>query len=119
MLYIYIIHSFHGKSVFTVMSQGFYQVPLDEASSFLCTFNTPFGRDQILRMPFGLSSAPKAFQRINSAVFCDIKGVHIIFYDMIVTSENADEHDRILGEVFKRSLKRFNIDKIHYRVSSV
>ena len=66
------------------MSQGFYKVPLDEASSFLCTFNKPFGRYRMLRMPFGTPSAPEVFQRINTSIFGDIKGVHIIFDDMIV-----------------------------------
>ena len=45
----------------------------------------------------------------------------VTFDDMVVTSENADEHDRILG-VFKRALEngvRFNIDKIQYRVNSI
>ena len=116
-----IIHSFHGKKFFTVidMSQGFYQVPLDEASSLICTFNTPFGR---YRMSFGISSAPEVSQRINMSIFGDVDGVNIIFDDLIVAAENILEHDRILSEVFSKTLKngvRFNIDKIQYCVGSV
>ena len=35
----------HGAKVFTVLDvrQGFWHVPLDEKSSLLTTFNTPFG----------------------------------------------------------------------------
>ena len=53
--------------------------------------------------------------RGSTSIFGDIKGVHIIFDDMIVASENANEHDRIPAEVFKRALEnsvRFNIDKM-------
>ena len=39
-------------------SSGFYQIPLSEESSKLCTFATPFGRWRFKRMPFGISSAP-------------------------------------------------------------
>ena len=42
---------------------GFLQVVLDEESSYLTTFWSPFGRHRWLRMPFGISSAPEEFQR--------------------------------------------------------
>ena len=35
-----------------------WQVVLDEPSSYLTTFNTPFGRYRWKRMPFGINSAP-------------------------------------------------------------
>ena len=42
---------------------GFWQVKLDEQSSYLTTFNTPFGRYRWERLPFGICSAPETFQR--------------------------------------------------------
>ena len=53
----------HGAKVFTILNVrcGFWHVPLDEPSSQLTTFHTPFGRYQWLRMPFGISSAPEVF----------------------------------------------------------
>ena len=49
--------------VFTVLDAkaGFWQVKLDQQSSYLTTFNTPFGRYRWLRMPFGISSAPEVW----------------------------------------------------------
>ena len=35
-------------------NRGFWQVPLEEASSLLTTFNTPFGRYKFRRLPFGI-----------------------------------------------------------------
>lgn len=52
-----------GKKVFSTvdLKDGYWQVELDEASSYLCTFNTPFGRYRFTRMPFGLKSASEVF----------------------------------------------------------
>ena len=54
----------HGAKVFTVLDVacGFWHVVLDEQSSFLTTFNMPFGRYRWKRMPFGIKSAPEIFQ---------------------------------------------------------
>ncbi|CAB3997530.1 RNA-directed DNA polymerase from transposon BS, partial [Paramuricea clavata] len=46
-----------NAKVFTKVdcSNGYWQVELDEESSLLTTFNTPFGRFKWQRMPFGIS----------------------------------------------------------------
>ena len=53
----------HGAKVFSVLDakNGFWHVKLDEESSYLTTFHTPFGRYRWCRMPFGVSSAPEVF----------------------------------------------------------
>ena len=52
----------HGARVFTKLDvrSGFWHITLDNASSYLTTFNTPFGRFRWRRMPFGIPSAPNA-----------------------------------------------------------
>ena len=47
--------------VFTKLDarNGFQQVKLDEKSTDLRTYVTPFSRYKWLRMPFGISSAPE------------------------------------------------------------
>lgn len=45
-------------SMFDVKN-GFWHVELDDESSQLKTYNTPFGRYRWRRMPFGLSTAPE------------------------------------------------------------
>ena len=37
-------------------SAGYWKVKVDEASSYLLAFNTPFGRFQFKRLPFGVSA---------------------------------------------------------------
>ncbi len=43
-------------------SSAYWQIPLDEESSKLLTFNTPFGRYRFLRMAFGIVSASDVCQ---------------------------------------------------------
>ena len=45
------------------LKDGFLQIQLDEESSKLTTFQTPWGRYRYPRMPFGISPAPEYFQR--------------------------------------------------------
>lgn len=56
-----------GKMYYTVMDfkDGFYQIKLNEKSSDLTTFATPFGCYKFLRLPFGLNLAPEYFQKMN------------------------------------------------------
>ena len=46
----------HGAKVFSLLDirSGFWHVKLDEPSSYLTTFNTPFGRYRWKRLPFGI-----------------------------------------------------------------
>ena len=45
-----------------LVSSAYWQIPLDEESSKLLTFNTPFGRYRFLRMAFGIVSASDVCQ---------------------------------------------------------
>ena len=63
---------------------GFHQVKLDDASSYLTTFWTPFGRCWYLHMPFGISSAPEEFQRRMYTVLQGLHGVKVIADDILV-----------------------------------
>lgn len=49
--------------VFSVVDakNGLWHVEPEEDSSYLATFNTPFGRYRWKRLPFGIASAPEEF----------------------------------------------------------
>lgn len=119
-----IISRLEGKQVFSVLDlkDGFWQIPLDDVSSELCTFNSPFGRYRFKRMPFGIASAPEVFQKRNQNLFGDIPGVEVYFDDIIVTGSTLKEHDDILIKVLERAKMKnvkFNKDKFQYRISEV
>jgi len=92
-----VIAELHGKRMFTIidMRDGFWHIKLDDASSKLCTFNTPFGRYSYLRLPFGISSSPEVFQRKNYELFGDIPNVHIVFDDIIIAVAHHRTRHRI------------------------
>jgi len=119
-----VIAKLSGKSVFTVidMKDGFWQIKLDESSSRLCTFNSPFGRYSMKRMPFGIRSAPEIFQKRSNELFGDIPGVSIVFDDLIIAATDDSEHDQILKQVLNRAQQngvKFNRKKIQYKVEQV
>ena len=75
----------HGAKVFTVMDirNGFWHVSLDKESSYLTTFQTPFGCYRWKRIPFGISSAPEVFQRKMHELIEGLVGVEVVADDFI------------------------------------
>ena len=120
----------HGAKVFTVLDvrQGFWHVPLDEKSSLLTTFNTPFGRYRWKRMPFGISSAPEVFQHRMHEVFEGLPGIEVVADDFVAVgfgetleqaSRNHDDHlEGFLQRCDKKNLK-LNDKKIKLRIQEV
>ncbi|XP_062537952.1 uncharacterized protein K02A2.6-like [Armigeres subalbatus] len=106
-----------GKArVFTTIDtkKGFWHVVLDEESSKLTTFWTPFGRYRWTRLPFGIASAPEIFQLKLQQVIQDLEGVECIADDLLIfgigdTLEAAlKNHNHNLQLLFRR-LKENNV----------
>ena len=59
-----IISQMHGAKVFTKLyvSNGYWQIPIDNESSHVLTFATTFGRYKGTRMPYGIHSSSEIFQ---------------------------------------------------------
>lgn len=64
------------------LKDGFLQVQLDEDSSRLTTFQTPWGRYRYLRMPFGISPASECFQQILDQ---NLEGSYKVADDTLIT----------------------------------
>jgi hypothetical protein len=93
-----------NAKVFSVLDakSGFWQIPLDEASSLLCTFNTPHGRYKFKRLPFGIKSAPEVFQKHMKQLLEGLEGVEVIMDDMLVWGENNEQHNERLIKLLER-----------------
>ena len=107
---------------------GFFQISLDEASSKLTTFWTPFGRHRYLQMPFGVSLAPEEFESTLQEKQAGLEGVEVIRDDIIVmgfgeTQEQAvRNHDENLLKLLERERKvnrRLNSKKMELRKPEV
>jgi hypothetical protein len=75
-------------------SSGFWQMKLDDASSRLCTFNTPEGRYRFLHLPYGILSAPEVYHKTIHMIFVRIPGVETMMDDIIVWRSTKEEHER-------------------------
>ena len=75
--------------------KGYWHVPLDEASSYLTTFDTPFGRFRFTRLPFGLVVSQDVFQKHLDSTLDGLKGVTGITDDTFVFGATEKEHDEI------------------------
>jgi hypothetical protein len=97
---------------------GYWQIPVDEKSSKLLTFNTPYGRFRFRRLPFGISSASEVFQRTMNQLFGDIEGCEIIVDDILICGRDEVEHDERLLKVLERARNigmRLNLKKRNAR----
>ena len=110
------------------LQEGFLQVSLDEASSTLTTFQTPWGRYRWLRMPFGISPAPEVFQMKLHQNLEGLPGIFTIADDILITGQGdtvqeADaDHDRNLTK-FLSHCREKNIklkkEKFKYKCKEV
>ena len=104
----------HGAKVL----KGFWHLELDEESSFLSTFNTPFGRYRWKQMPFGICSAPEVFQHRIHKMIEGLQGVKVIADDFVVVGYASQDHDHNLEAFLQRCAQKrlkLNSDKIKLR----
>lgn len=114
--------------VFTILDvrQGFWHIPLEDRSTYLTTFNTPFGRYRWLRMPFGICSAPEIFQRHMHRLIEGLTGVEVVADDFVVygcgksDSEAMIDHDKKLHQFLQRCEERNVVlgkEKLQFKLS--
>ncbi|KAG0435213.1 Polyprotein P3 [Dictyocoela muelleri] len=63
--------------------------PSSQKYTAFCLENEKF---KWLRMPFGLSNAPRTFQRAIVTIFSKLSFVKIYLDDIIIHSKNKDDH---------------------------
>lgn len=105
-----------GSQYFSTLdaSGGFFQIPLDDDSSFLTTFITPFGKYRFRRVPMGISLGPEVFQTKMEEILGDLEGCEPLSDDTIVFGKTEDEHDQRLEKVLHKIEKsglRLNREK--------
>lgn len=119
-----IIDTLNGAKYFTKLdcNSGFWTVKLDKASSYLCTFATPYGNFRFKRLPFGLCTSTEAFQERMEMAFKNIKGVQFYVDDLILYSNTIEEHMKLLKQVLEiadiHNIK-FNKEKSEFLTTEV
>ena len=104
--------------------KGYWHQQLDEASSFLTTFNTELGRFQYTVMPFGATVANDVFQCKLNECFGKIKQVIIITDDIMIVGNKPDHSDHIQAfttvlQTAQKCNVKLNYDKLQYKQDEV
>ena len=94
------------------LTAGYWHCVLDDESSRLTTFATPFGRYRLKRLPFGLSPSSEIFQKRVSQALEGLEGILnitdvILIYGVGDTEDEARRgHDRKLEALLIRCRER-------------
>ena len=99
-----IVTRLHGSKYFTTLdaNMGYFQIKLSQRSSYLTTFNTPFGRYRNLRMPMGAKCSAEKFQSALVDAFGNIDGVEVYQDDILIHGRTREEHNNRLLQVLKK-----------------
>ncbi len=119
-----ISHKFSGSQFFTKLDaqHGYWAIKLDEESSLLTTFNSPFGRYKFNRLPFGLSVSQDIFQVKMDQILEQCPGTLGISDDICVYGKTEMEHDRNLKKLMEVAIKDglvFNSSKCHIKEKQI
>uniref|UniRef100_A0A673W9M9 Gypsy retrotransposon integrase-like protein 1 n=1 Tax=Salmo trutta TaxID=8032 RepID=A0A673W9M9_SALTR len=125
-----VLYKLPKARVFTLVDarDAFLQCKLDEPSSYMTTFWTPWGRKRWLKLPFGVSVAPEVYQRKQHELLRGLSGVEPIADDILVvgcgdSDEEAEcDHDAKLLALMVRCRQvklRLSIKKLQFKVPEV
>ena len=108
-----------GSTVFSKLDakDGYWHISLDEPSSLLTTFNSPFGRFRFLKLPFGLKLSQDVFQMMMDETYTGCKGAAGIADDIQVYGEGDQNHDLNLHEAMERT--RNNGVKLNFKKCAI
>ena len=84
------------------LKDGYLHCVLDENSSLLTTFATPWGRYRWKRLPFGLKVSSEIFQKRLHQTLEGLDGVRCVADDIIVWGSDEVEHNTRLHKLLKR-----------------
>ena len=65
-------------------------------------FNSPFGKYEYVKVPFGLAQAPAYFQELMKETLKDFDFAIAYLDDIIIFSRMAEEHLSHIRQVFKK-----------------
>ena len=101
-----LVDKLHGVQYFTKLDicWGYNNIRIKEGNGWKAAFRTNEGLFEPTVMFFGLCNAPATFQTFVNEIFRDLIGTgKVVIYldDILIFSEDAEEHKRLVKQVFK------------------
>ena len=106
------------------LKDGYLHCELDEESSKLTTFATPWGRYRWKRLPFGLKVSSEIFQKRLHQALDGLEGIRCVADDIIIWGRGTEEHDRRVrkllqrcrekGIILNKEKSRFTVPEVHF-----
>ena len=86
------------------LQAGYHHIPLDKPSIPKTAFNSPFGKYEYIKVPFGLAQAQKTadFQELMTSILKDFSFTIAYLDDIIIISKNPQEHLSHIRKVFEK-----------------
>ena len=103
-------HLLAGKKVFSSidLTKAYYQINVAKDSIPKTAVITPFGLWVFLKLPFGVCNAVPTFQKTIDAIFSDFDFIFCYLDDILIFSENEEEHVQHVRAVLQR-LREFGL----------
>ena len=80
-----IFSTLNGATYFTLdLRAGYHHIPLDKPSILKMAFNSPFGKYEYIKVPFGLAQAPAYFQELITGILKDFNFTIAYLDDIII-----------------------------------
>ena len=89
-----IFSKLNGATSFTTLDlrAGYHHIPLDKPFLPKTSFNSPFGKFEYVKVPFGLAQAPAYFQKLMPGILKDFPFSIAHLDDIIIFSKTPQEH---------------------------
>ena len=99
-----IFSKLNGAKYFTTLDlrTGYHHIPLDTSSILKTAFNSPFGKYNYVKVPFGLAQAPAYFQELMTNILKDFNFAIAYLDDIIIFSKTPEDHLTHIRQVFEK-----------------
>ena len=99
-----IFSKLNGATYFTTfdLRAGYHHIPLDKPSIPKTAFNSPVGKFEYVKVPFGLAQGPAYFQELMTGILKDFPFRIAYLDDIIIFRKTPQEHLSHIQMVFEK-----------------